>query len=61
MYTKNAAYVSYEENSKGTIKAGKLADFIILEQNPFTIESSALKDVKVLKTYLGGDEVYSIS
>ena len=60
MYTKNAAYASYEEKIKGTISKGKLADFIVLDQDPFEIKIDELKDVKVEKTYLGGEEVFSI-
>lgn len=59
MYTKNSAYAAFEENIKGTIKPGKLADFIVVDQNPFTIDSKGLKDIKIEKTYLGGEEVYS--
>ena len=59
MYTKNSAYASFEEEIKGTLKPGKLADFIVIDRNPFTIDPDTLKDVKVLKTYLGGEEVYA--
>ncbi len=60
MYTKNAAYASFEENLKGTISRGKLADFIVLDKNPFEIDIDALKDVQVEKTFLGGEEVFSL-
>lgn len=55
MYTKNGAYASFEENIKGTITPGKLADFAVLDADPYKVEPSALKDIAVLKTYLGGE------
>ena len=58
MYTKNAAYASYEEKRKGTIEQGKLADYIILEADPFETKGLALKDIKVLETCLGGKTVF---
>ncbi|MBQ3389999.1 MAG: amidohydrolase [Firmicutes bacterium] len=58
MYTKNAAYASYEEDVKGTIEEGKYADFVILDRNVFEIPHSEIKDVTVEKTYLGGRLVY---
>ena len=59
MYTKNAAYASFEENLKGCISVGKLADFIILDSDPFSIEHALLKNITVEKTYLAGKEVFS--
>lgn len=59
MYTKNAAHASFEENMKGTITSGKLADFIILNDNPFEVRPDDLKDIQVEKTFLGGVEVFS--
>lgn len=58
MYTKNAAFASFEEDIKGTISEGKLADFIILDMDPFVIDPSQLKDVVVEATYLGGSPIY---
>ena len=58
-YTKNAAYASYEEEIKGTIEAGKLADFVVLDADVFKVPHDEIKDIKVEKTYLGGKEVYS--
>ena len=59
MYTRNAAYVSYEEDLKGTIEAGKLAGFVILDADVFHIEPEKIKDITVEKTYLGGKLVYA--
>jgi len=58
MYTRNAAYVSYEENIKGTIEPGKLADFVLLDADVFQTEAAHIKDITVEKTYLGGKLVY---
>ena len=57
-YTKNAAYSSFDENIKGTLESGKLADFVILSEDLFSIEPNKIKDVHVLQTYIGGNKVY---
>lgn len=57
--TINAAIQGFEENNKGSIEENKWADFVILENNPLTIESLKIKDIKVLATYIGGECVYS--
>lgn len=54
MYTINAAYSAFEEDIKGTITEGKLADMIIVDADPFEVESKYLKDIKVEKVILGG-------
>ena len=61
MYTKNAAYVSLEGDKKGTIEAGKLADFVILDTDVFRTAPEKIKDIRVVKTYLGGKLVYERS
>ena len=58
-YTKNAAYASFEENLKGTLAPGKLADFVILDQSLFEIPPEEIKNLKVLQTYVGGKPVYT--
>ncbi|NIR87516.1 amidohydrolase [Candidatus Bathyarchaeota archaeon] len=57
-YTINAAYASFEEDIKGSIEVGKLADIIILSDNLFEIPADKVKDVEVLLTIVGGKEVY---
>lgn len=59
MYTRNAAYVSYEEAIKGTIESGKLADFVLLDADVFHTDPEKIKDIGIEKTYLGGKLVYS--
>lgn len=58
MYTKNAAYASFEEHVKGTLECGKFADFVILSNNPYTVEPFAIKDIQVEQTYVNGENVY---
>ena len=57
-YTIQGAKASFEENCKGRIQPGMLADFVVLEQNPFETAPERLKDVKVFATYLGGEKVF---
>lgn len=56
-YTREAAYASFEELSKGTITEGKQADLVILSADPFA-DAASLGNVTVLKTVLGGEIVY---
>ncbi|MFV1985669.1 MAG: amidohydrolase [Gemmatimonadota bacterium] len=56
--TLHGAYASHEEGVKGTITAGKLADFVILGQDPHAIDPSTLKDVPILRTVVGGRTMY---
>lgn len=57
-YTRNGAYASFEEKIKGSLEAGKLADFVILDQNLFTITPEKIRAVHVIKTIVGGKIVY---
>ena len=57
-FTINSAKASFEEDYKGLIKEGYLADFVILDEDPFTIDKSSIHKIKVLKTYLNGKCVY---
>jgi hypothetical protein len=59
-YTKNAAYASFEENVKGTLEAGKLADFVVLDMDITAIDPVMIREVKVLKTYVGGRKIFEI-
>ncbi len=58
-YTIEGAYASFEEDVKGSIETGKLADFVVLGQNLLTIDPTDIKNVDVISTYVGGKEVYS--
>lgn len=57
--TKNAAYQYLEEDQKGTIEVGKLADLVVLSANPLTIEPEKMNSIEVLKTYKEGQLVYT--
>jgi predicted amidohydrolase YtcJ len=53
------AFQHFEENTKGSIKVGKVADLVILDRNPLKIPPASIKDVKVLETIKGGASVYA--
>lgn len=57
-FTIKSAEASFEETIKGKIQEGMLADFVVLDKNPFEAEASNLKDISVSATYLGGKKVY---
>ena len=58
MYTSNAAYASFEENIKGSVTPGKLADMVILDADPTRSPLEHIKDIKVEMTILGGEVVW---
>jgi hypothetical protein len=57
-YTLNVAYSGFEENIKGSITPGKLADFVVLSQDILTIPEDRIPDTEVLYTIVGGKVVY---
>jgi predicted amidohydrolase YtcJ len=52
--TLNGAYATREERAKGSITPGKFADYAILAEDPHTIDPARIKDIKVLRTVVGG-------
>ncbi len=56
--TSNAAYQYFEEKSKGTITTGKLADLVILDQNPLKADVQKIKDIQVAETIKEGKTIY---
>ena len=57
-FTKWAAFQYFEENSKGTITKGKLADFVILDKNPLKIEPMKIHDIQIIESIKEGKTVY---
>ncbi|NFH88894.1 amidohydrolase [Clostridium botulinum] len=57
--TINAAYQYFEEDIKGSIKEGKLANLVILDKNPLMVEPIKIKDIKILKTIVEGETLYT--
>lgn len=57
--TLNGAYDTHEETIKGSITPGKLADFVILGDDPHTVDQDKLKDIEIVRTVVGGSTVYS--
>jgi hypothetical protein len=56
--TINGAYASREEALKGSITEGKLADFVVLAEDPHTVRPEKIKDIQIVRTATGGSTVY---
>jgi predicted amidohydrolase YtcJ len=57
--TVNGAYASHEEALKGSISEGKLADFVILADDPHTVDPAKIKDIPIVRTVVGGRTAYA--
>jgi len=57
--TINAAYQHFEDNIKGSIEVGKLADLVVLSEDPLSIETKDLLKLKVIATYSHGKEIFN--
>ena len=58
IYTLGSAYAEFQEREKGSIEPGKLADLVLLCEDVLVMPAAAIRNVRVLKTWLGGDLVY---
>jgi len=56
--TTHAAFQAFAENHKGSLEVGKLADMVVLDANPLTIDPVKIKDIGIVATVVGGDIVY---
>lgn len=59
LYTKNAAFAGHEEDIKGSIQYGKLADMIVIDKDILTTDQNNIKDIKVLMSIINGEIVYN--
>jgi len=60
-FTLDAAYASFEEQSRGSLAPGKLADFIVVDRDVMTCEPREILGTKVLRTVVGGETVFATS
>jgi predicted amidohydrolase YtcJ len=58
IWTINSAYVSFAEDKKGSLECGKLADFIVLSEDPYKVNLKQLDKIEVEKTFVGGKMVW---
>lgn len=58
VFTKNVHYATGQQDVLGTLEVGKFADLVVLDSNPFTIDESDLKNIKVTQTYVAGRRVF---
>jgi predicted amidohydrolase YtcJ len=59
VWTLDGAYATFEEKTKGSITPGKLADFVVLNNDPRRVPQETIKDITVEATYMGGQKVYT--
>ena len=57
-YTRESAFAEFQEDEKGTLSAGKMADLVILSDDPLKVAPDAIKDIKPVMTMVGGRVVY---
>ena len=58
--TINGAYASFEENIKGSITPGKLADFVILAEAPHDVDPDQIKNIEIVRTVVGGQTMFGV-
>ena len=60
-FTLGAAYAAHQEDRMGSLEPGKWADFILVDRDYFTIPESEIDDIRVLGTWVGGEQVFDAS
>jgi predicted amidohydrolase YtcJ len=58
--TLHGAYAAHEERDKGSITVGKLADFVMLSDDPHTVKADVIKDIKIVRTVVGGTTMHGV-
>ena len=59
--TINSARASFEEGIKGSITPGKVADFVVLAEDPHDVEPDMIKDIPIVRTVVGGKTMFPIA
>jgi predicted amidohydrolase YtcJ len=59
--TVNGAYLTFDEGKKGSLEAGKLADLVVLSDDPMTVEETNIREISARMTMVGGRIVYESS
>jgi predicted amidohydrolase YtcJ len=57
-WTVGSAYAEHQEHEKGSLTPGKLADFVVLADDPLEVDPQQISDIEVLRTYVGGEQEY---
>jgi predicted amidohydrolase YtcJ len=57
-YTQGSAYAEFQEHDKGSVEVGKLADLVLLSEDILAIPAARIREVHVLKTWVGGEPVF---
>ncbi len=58
--TLHGAYAAHEERDKGSITVGKLADFVMLSDDPHTVKADVIKDINIVRTVVGGTTMHGV-
>jgi hypothetical protein len=57
-YTAGSAHAEFEEERKGTLEAGKLADLAVLSGDPTAVDPARIKEIRATMTFVGGRRIY---
>lgn len=59
IYTQGSAYSTFDEDKRGSITPGKLADFVVLSEDPTEVDPDRIHEIDVERTFVGGEQVYA--